>query len=68
MDRVLLTDGGHYENLGVFELLRRKCTKIIAFDAGEDPEWKLEDINRLVFLASKDRAIKEVVYFSYLMN
>ncbi len=28
-----VTDGGHYENLGLVELLRRGCTKIYCFDA-----------------------------------
>ena len=28
-----VSDGGHYENLGLVELLRRGCTKIYCFDA-----------------------------------
>jgi hypothetical protein len=28
-----VTDGGHYENLGLVELLRRGCTEIYCFDA-----------------------------------
>jgi len=33
-DRYLyVTDGGHYENLGLVELLRRGCRKIYCFDA-----------------------------------
>ena len=28
-----VTDGGHYENLGLVELLRRGCTKIYCLDA-----------------------------------
>lgn len=35
---VFLTDGGHIENLGVYELLRRRCALIIAVDAEADPE------------------------------
>lgn len=38
-DRYLyVTDGGHYENLGLVELLRRGCRNIYCFDAsgGED--------------------------------
>ena len=31
-----VTDGGHYENLGIVELLRRGCTQIYAFDASND--------------------------------
>lgn len=35
---IYLTDGGHVENLGVYELLRRRCQLIIAVDAEADPE------------------------------
>lgn len=36
---VYVTDGGHYENLGLVELLRRRCTEIYCFDAsGDSPE------------------------------
>ncbi len=35
-DSVYLTDGGHIENLGVYELLRRRCKVIIAVDAEAD--------------------------------
>jgi patatin-like phospholipase len=35
---VFLTDGGHIENLGVYELLRRRCAVIIAVDGEADPD------------------------------
>jgi hypothetical protein len=36
-DRLLfVTDGGHYENLGLVELLRRRCTDIVCIDASGD--------------------------------
>jgi hypothetical protein len=31
-----LSDGGHFENLGVYELVRRRCAYIVAVDAEED--------------------------------
>ena len=33
---VYLTDGGHYDNLGLIELLRRQCSVIACFDASGD--------------------------------
>ena len=30
---IYVTDGGHYENLGLVEALRRDATEIVAFDA-----------------------------------
>jgi hypothetical protein len=35
-----VTDGGHYENLGLVELLRRGCTKIYCFDASGGKGFK----------------------------
>jgi hypothetical protein len=33
---VSLSDGGHFENLGIYELVRRRCRFIIASDAEQD--------------------------------
>ncbi len=44
---VRLTDGGHFENLGLYELVRRRCRTIIAVDASCDPEWRFDDLARL---------------------
>lgn len=47
-DWVNLTDGGHFENLGVYELIRRRCRLIVVTDAGCDPEHKFEDLANLL--------------------
>ena len=31
-----LSDGGHFENLGIYELVRRRCAVVVACDAGCD--------------------------------
>jgi Patatin-like phospholipase len=36
-EEIYVTDGGHLENLGVYELLRRRCAVIIVVDAEADP-------------------------------
>ena len=41
---IYLTDGGHIENLGVYELLRRRCRLIIAVDAEADPEMSFRSL------------------------
>ena len=41
---VNLTDGGHFENLGVYELIRRRCRFIVVTDAGCDPKHQFEDL------------------------
>lgn len=41
---VYLTDGAHFENLGLYELVRRECDFIFASDAGEDPGYVFSDL------------------------
>jgi hypothetical protein len=41
---VNLSDGGHFENLGIYELVRRRCRFIIACDAEQDPNLKLSGL------------------------
>lgn len=41
---VYLTDGGHFDNIGLYELVRRRCRFIIVSDAEEDGDMKFEGI------------------------
>ncbi|MBX7132294.1 MAG: patatin-like phospholipase family protein [Fimbriimonadaceae bacterium] len=41
---VYLSDGGHFENLGIYELVRRRCKYIIACDASADPAFTFDDL------------------------
>ncbi len=41
---VYLSDGGHFENLGIYELVRRRCRVIIASDAACDGEYAFGDL------------------------
>jgi hypothetical protein len=52
--RIHLSDGGHFENLGVYELLRRRCRYIIVSDAGADPGATLADLGQAVQRARAD--------------
>jgi hypothetical protein len=52
--RVHLADGGHFENLGLYELLRRRCRYIIVSDAGADPTCTLADLGQAVQRARAD--------------
>jgi hypothetical protein len=45
---VNLTDGGHFENLGIYELVRRRCRLIVVTDAGCDPEHRFQDLANAV--------------------
>jgi hypothetical protein len=55
---VYLTDGGHIENLGIYELLRRRCRVIIAVDAEADPQMAFESFNTLERYALIDMGIR----------
>ena len=52
-----ISDGGHIENLAVYELLRRRCRLILAFDAGEDPLYTFFDLENLVIRARNELGI-----------
>jgi hypothetical protein len=45
---VNVSDGGHFENLGVYELIRRGCRYIIACDAGQDGSFGMEDLGNVI--------------------
>jgi hypothetical protein len=41
---VYLSDGGHFDNLGLYEMVRRRCRVIVVSDAGCDPQNHLSDL------------------------
>ena len=43
-----LSDGGHFDNLGIYELVRRRCRLIIACDAGADHTYSFTDLALVV--------------------
>jgi patatin-like phospholipase len=45
---IYLSDGGHFENLGLYEMVRRRCRFIIVVDAGSDPKFAFEDLGNAV--------------------
>jgi len=44
-DFVYLSDGGHFENLAIYELVRRRCKLIVACDASCDADYKFADLH-----------------------
>jgi len=53
-----ISDGGHIENLGVYELLRRNCRLIVAVDAGEDKLYAFADLNNLIIRARNELGLE----------
>jgi hypothetical protein len=52
-----ISDGGHIENLAVYELLRRECRLILAVDAGADPGSTFADLENLSIRARNELGI-----------
>ena len=54
---IYLSDGGHFDNLGLYEMLRRRCRLILVIDAGEDGSCKYEDLGNALRKAAIDMGI-----------
>lgn len=55
---VYLSDGGHFENLGLYEMIRRRCRCIVVSDAGCDPSYGFEDLGNAVRKIAIDFGIR----------
>ncbi|MDB5790622.1 MAG: hypothetical protein JWQ80_646 [Massilia sp.] len=51
---VYLSDGGHFENLGIYELVRRRCRLIVAVDVASDKEMAFEDLGNAIRKCATD--------------
>jgi hypothetical protein len=51
---LMISDGGHFENLAVYELIRRKCHVIIASDGECDPNLAFEGLGTLIRVCEVD--------------
>lgn len=49
-----ISDGGHIENLAIYELLRRRCKLILAVDAGADPKFTFSEFENLAIRAKNE--------------
>ena len=47
-------DGGHFENLGLYELIRRKCRYIIVSDGEQDESYVFESLGGAIRKARID--------------
>ena len=45
---VYLSDGGHFENLGIYEMVRRRNRFILVIDGGCDLTYKFEDLGNAI--------------------
>jgi hypothetical protein len=59
---VYLSDGGHFENLGLYEVVRRRCRFVVVSDAGCDPSFAFEDLGNAVRKIALDLGIGITFY------
>ncbi len=58
---VNLSDGGHLENLALYELLRRRCKTIVCIDGEADPDHTFNGLVTLIRIARIDLGIEIVI-------
>lgn len=52
------SDGGHFENLGLYELVRRHCTYIIVSDAAQDETVAFDDLGNAIRRIREDFGVE----------
>ncbi|KAL0478894.1 cytosolic phospholipase [Acrasis kona] len=57
---VFLSDGGHFDNMGIYPLLQRRVKNILCFDGSEDKYYTLTDLYATLAMAKRDGLIKAV--------
>lgn len=53
-----LSDGDHFENYGLYELIRRHCRHIIVSDCGADPEVAFDDLANVLRRVREDFGVE----------
>lgn len=65
---VYLSDGGHFENLGLYELVRRRCRYILAVDAGADEKQQFSDLGNAIERCRTDLGVSIEVEIDDLLT
>jgi len=60
-DHIYLSDGGHFENLAIYELVRRRCKLIVACDASCDPACEFGDLHNAMERCRSDFGV-EIIF------
>jgi hypothetical protein len=58
---LMISDGGHFENLAAYELVRRKCRVIIISDGECDPELQFAGLGTLIRMCDVDFGAKILI-------
>ncbi|MDB6174282.1 MAG: conserved rane protein of unknown function [Chthoniobacteraceae bacterium] len=63
---VNLSDGGHFENLGIYEMVLRRCHFIVAIDGGQDEKYVFEDLGNAIRKIRIDMGITLDIQLKYV--
>ena len=55
---LFVSDGGHFENLGVYEMVRRGCRDIVVVDASCDPDRNFDDLGNAIRKVRVDLGVR----------
>ena len=58
---IYLTDGGHFDNMGLYELVRRRCRKIVVCDSESDGHLTFEGIGMAIRKVRLDFGVEIVL-------
>jgi hypothetical protein len=63
---VYLSDGGHFDNMGIYELVRRRCKIIWLVDAAADTRRSFEDLGRAIRQCRIDFGVEIVIELNHM--
>jgi len=55
---IYVSDGGHFENLAIYELVRRRCRFIVACDAEEDAKFAFNGLGNAIRKCREDFGVE----------
>lgn len=58
---IFLSDGAHFDNTGLYELIRRKCQLIVLCDCGADPDYAFDDLANAIRQARTDFGVEIMI-------
>jgi hypothetical protein len=58
---IYLSDGGHFENLGFYEMVLRRCRYVVVSDGGQDQTFTFEDLGNAIRKIYIDFGIRVVI-------
>ena len=59
--RVYVSDGGHYDNLGLLAMLRTKCAEVWSVDASPEPQGDAAELRRVLDIAKDELGVNVAI-------